>query len=140
MKRLVAALVFMMTVCTAGLAAAAQYFPVARVDTKAGYSLRAVQSAKPDRKACVAANKRFTDALKGNCPECQIRASECRTRLQGENAAALADKPIRNYAVRAPGIRVIVAGRQAATACEQIAQQSTKRSGQANCVKPGSAD
>lgn len=127
-----------------GLAKAADvYHPVARIETKAGYNIIAVQRAHKDVKACQAANKRFIDALKAGCESCRVRANDCKTKLTSQEADAINRKPLKNYSVAAPGVRIILSGSKdaAKTACEQIAAQTSGKGSKttAKCLNPGQA-
>jgi hypothetical protein len=125
---------------SAGLASAAEYYPISRVATPEGYSLTAVQQSRSKRDACIDANRRFTDSITSNCAACRVEASQCKTRLSTAERAAAAGKAVKNYSVAAKGIRIVLSGSKdvVKTACEQIAGDTVRRgiSGAA-CVNPG---
>jgi hypothetical protein len=126
--------------CVIGTVHAADHFPVARITTGEGYSITAVQRARPDAKTCEAANARFTEPFKAQCESCQVQWSRCKTRLDPQESAAVAGKPLKSYSVALPAVRMILTGDGAKAACERIAFQ-TRQQGvqQAKCLGPGAA-
>ena len=124
--------------CLVGSASAADYFPVSRITTKDGYSITAVQRAQKDAKACEAANARFTEPFKSTCETCSVQWSRCKTKLDGQESAAIGGKALKSYSVALPLMRMILTGEAAKAACERIAFQ-TRQQGvqQAKCLTPG---
>ena len=117
----------------AGIAAAAYwhfsnepYYPVARVAAPGGLTYTAFSGETRGRDACVAANERFVEPLRKDCPACAVLFERCENRadMMKLRVAATSDAVVLS---RGLSLAVAGPGELAKATCEVIAQDLAKR-------------
>jgi hypothetical protein len=102
------------------------YYPVARVAAPGGLTYTAFSGETRGRDACTAANERFVDPLRKDCPDCTVLFERCESKaeMMRLRVAAVSD-PV----VLSRGVSLAVAGPRALAhaTCELIAQDLAKR-------------
>jgi hypothetical protein len=138
-----AAIAVVLVAVTAWLAhlhvVAQTYHPVVQLASPDGLTYTAVQEAKHERQDCGAANDRFLGPVRQGCKNCRIVVARCERQLEGLELALYEGRKVPHHVVRGPGVRMAIAGPQAAAkaSCELIAGQMVRsglRSGA--CLSP----
>ena len=115
------------------------YYPTARVELPGGFSFRMVQTRRPDRASCGAANRRVLEPLEKACRGCKVAYARCRRTIGGTDLLLMTEPAPASYVVVAPGLRMRVDGplEQIRAVCDGIAATLAKSGGaNASCLYP----
>jgi len=101
------------------------YYPVARIASPEGLVYTAFSDLVRGREACAAANQRFLEPFRSDCPGCTVLSERCESREEGMRLRVAESGPV----VVSPGVALALSGpRELARAtCELIARDLAKR-------------
>jgi len=101
------------------------YYPIAGVLAPGGVTYTAFSDETRGRDACAAANARFVEPLKQQCPACSVLFERCEDKARALELRLAAG---RSHLVSVPGLHIGVAGppEAARASCELIATDLAK--------------
>lgn len=103
----------------------AAYYPVVRVATPEGLTFTAFSAQTRGRAECAAANERFLEPIRKDCPTCEVLSSACEGTSEGRRLRNALEDPV----VLSGGLSVAVAGPSAlaVATCKHLASDLQKR-------------